>query len=78
MGWNITIIVGAIVGWLASNFMGKSGGLVSNILMFIMMFYPLKWVAKIVKIPKMRVYPIVMLMCVVGAYATMELDDIFY
>lgn len=44
--------------------------LVSNILMFIMMFYPLKWVAKIVKIPKMRVYPIVMLMCVVGAYAT--------
>jgi len=44
--------------------------LVCNLLMFAMMFYPLKWVAKIVKIPKMRVYPVVLLMCVVGAYAT--------
>lgn len=44
--------------------------LVSNILMFLLMFYPLKWIAQIVKIPKMRVYPVVILMCVVGAYAT--------
>lgn len=44
--------------------------LVTNILMFVMMFYPIKWIAKIVKIPKMRVYPVVILMCVVGAYAT--------
>lgn len=44
--------------------------LVCNILMFVMMFYPLKWIAQIVRIPKMRVYPVVILMCVVGAYAT--------
>lgn len=44
--------------------------LVSNLLMFLLMFYPLKWVAKIVKIPKKRVFPVVILMCVVGAYAT--------
>ena len=44
--------------------------LISNILMFLMMFFMIKWLAKIVRIPKMRVYPVVMLMCVVGAYAT--------
>lgn len=46
------------------------GLLVCNILMFAMMFYPIKWLAQIVKIPKMRVYPVVIIMCVVGAYAT--------
>lgn len=43
MGWIITIIVGAIVGWLASNFMGKSGGLVSNILIGIVGSLVAKW-----------------------------------
>ena len=34
------------------------------------MFYPIKFISNIVKIPKSRVYPVVVLMCVVGCYAS--------
>lgn len=43
--------------------------LLCNILMFIVMFYPIKFIAKIVNVPSCRLYPIVVLMCIVGAYA---------
>ncbi|MCC8127478.1 MAG: tripartite tricarboxylate transporter permease [Clostridiales bacterium] len=44
--------------------------LVCNILMFICMFYPIKWISKIIYIPRQRLYPIIIMICIVGAYAT--------
>lgn len=43
--------------------------LLCNILMFIIMFYPIKYIAKVIQLPKNRIYPVIILMCVVGAYA---------
>lgn len=42
---------------------------VANIFMFIIMFYPIKWIAKVINMPKARLYPVIILMCVVGSYA---------
>jgi len=42
---------------------------ISNVLMFLVMFYPIKHIAKIVKLPKHRIYPIILLLCVVGSYS---------
>lgn len=44
--------------------------LVCNILMFLVMFFPIKLLAKIILIPQERLYPVVLMMCSVGAYAT--------
>ncbi len=44
--------------------------LVCNILMFMCMFYPIKWISKIIYIPRQRLYPIIIMICIVGAYAT--------
>ena len=41
-----------------------------NILMYLVMFFPVKLLAKIVLIPQERLYPVVLMMCTVGAYAT--------
>lgn len=46
--------------------------LVCNILMYIAMFFPIKLLAKIILIPQERLYPVVLMMCSVGAYATMN------
>lgn len=46
--------------------------LISNILMYIIMFFPIKLLAKIILIPQERLYPVVLMMCTVGAYATMN------
>ena len=43
--------------------------LICNALMFLIMFYPIKYIAKVIQFPKTRIYPIIILMCVVGAYA---------
>jgi len=40
-----------------------------NIMMFVIMFFPIKYIARIINIPKQRLYPVILLMCVVGAYA---------
>lgn len=45
------------------------GLLVANIFMFLLMFYPIKWISKIINLPKGRLYPVIILLCVVGAYA---------
>lgn len=45
------------------------GLLIANILMFVLMFYPIKYIAKVITIPKQRMYPVIILMCVVGTYA---------
>ena len=44
--------------------------LACNILMFICMFYPIKWISKIIYIPRQRMYPVIIMICIVGAYAT--------
>lgn len=42
--------------------------LLCNFIMFMVMFFPIKHIAKIVKVPDARLYPVVVIMCVVGAY----------
>lgn len=42
--------------------------LIANIVMFIMMFYAIRYVALIVTIPKHILFPIILMMCVIGAY----------
>lgn len=44
--------------------------LICNILMFLCMFYPIKWISKIIYIPRQRLYPVIIMICIVGAYAT--------
>lgn len=46
--------------------------LICNILMYVIMFFPIKLLAKIILIPQERLYPVVLMMCTVGAYATMN------
>ncbi len=41
-----------------------------NILMFIVMFFPIKLISQVVKVRSARMYPVILLMCIVGAYAT--------
>ena len=43
--------------------------LLCNIIMFICMFYPIKWISKIIYIPRQRLYPVIIMICIVGAYA---------
>lgn len=42
--------------------------LIANIAMFVMMFYAIRYVALIVTIPKHILFPIILMMCVIGAY----------
>lgn len=44
--------------------------LLCNIVMFLCMFYPIKWISKIIYIPRQRLYPVIIMICIVGAYAT--------
>lgn len=41
----------------------------ANFAMFIIMFFAIKYIAKVVMVPKYLLYPIIIMMCVVGAYA---------
>lgn len=44
--------------------------LACNFLMFIIMFFPIKLISKVVNVKSARMYPAILIMCVVGAYAT--------
>ncbi len=44
--------------------------LVCNLLTYALMFFPVKQLAKIIKIPKSYLYPAICLLCVVGAFST--------
>lgn len=46
--------------------------LVCNLIMYAVMFFPIKWVSKIIYIPRQRLYPVIIMMCVVGAYTTLN------
>ncbi|PMR71501.1 hypothetical protein CR158_01590 [Halomonas heilongjiangensis] len=41
----------------------------ANFVMFFLMFYAIKYIAKVVLVPKHILFPIIVMMCVVGAYA---------
>lgn len=41
----------------------------ANIVMFFLMFYAIKYIAKVVMVPKHILFPLIVMMCVVGAYA---------
>lgn len=43
--------------------------IIANVVMFFLMFFSIKYMAKIVLIPKHTIYPIIIVMCVVGSYA---------
>ncbi len=43
--------------------------LIANIAMFLVMFFAIKYIAKVITVPKYILYPIIIMMCVVGAYA---------
>lgn len=43
--------------------------LFSNVVMFLVMFFAIRYIAKVVLIPKFILYPIIVMMCGVGAYA---------
>jgi len=43
--------------------------LFANIMMFLVMYFAIRHVAKVVLIPKYILYPIIVMMCVVGAYS---------
>ncbi len=42
----------------------------ANLVMFVVMFFSIRGLAKIVRVPKYILYPIIVVMCVIGAYAT--------
>ena len=44
--------------------------LAANIIMFLVMFFPIKLISKIIYIPRTRLYPVIIMICIVGAYAT--------
>ena len=44
--------------------------LACNFLMFIIMFFPIKLISKVVNVKSARMYPAILIMCVVGAFAT--------
>ena len=43
--------------------------LITNIFMFIVMFYPIKHVVKVINFPKARIFPVIILLCTIGSYA---------
>lgn len=45
------------------------GLVIANIAMFLIMFFAIKYIAKVVTVPKYLLYPIIIMMCVVGSYA---------
>lgn len=42
--------------------------LAGNLLMFAIMFFAIKYIVKVITVPKYILYPIIVMMCVVGAY----------
>jgi len=42
--------------------------LLANIIMFLAMYFAIRWFAMVVAIPKHILYPVILMMCVIGAY----------
>jgi len=45
------------------------GLVIANIVMFLVMWFAIRYIAKVISVPKYLLYPGIMMMCVVGAYA---------
>lgn len=45
------------------------GLVMANIVMFLVMWFAIRYIAKVITVPKYLLYPGIMMMCVVGAYA---------
>ena len=43
--------------------------LTANLMMFVVMFFAIKYIVKVITVPKYLLYPGIIMMCVVGAYA---------
>jgi putative tricarboxylic transport membrane protein len=41
----------------------------ANLMMFVVMFFAIKYIVKVITVPKYLLYPSIIMMCVVGAYA---------
>lgn len=41
---------------------------VANLAMFVMMYFAIRWFAMVVAVPKHILYPVILMMCVIGAY----------
>ncbi|WIJ26441.1 tripartite tricarboxylate transporter permease [Devosia sp. RR2S18] len=42
--------------------------IIANVAMFIMMYFAIRWFAMVVTVPKYILYPVILMMCVIGAY----------
>jgi len=42
--------------------------LIANVAMFVMMYFAIRWFAMVVAVPKHILYPVILMMCVIGAY----------
>ena len=42
--------------------------ILANIAMFVMMYFAIRWFAMVVAVPKHILYPVILMMCVIGAY----------
>jgi putative tricarboxylic transport membrane protein len=42
--------------------------IIANLAMFIMMYFAIRWFAMVVAVPKHILYPVILMMCVIGAY----------
>ena len=45
------------------------GLVIANLMMFLVMWFAIRYIAKVITVPKYLLYPGIMMMCVVGAYA---------
>jgi len=43
--------------------------LIANLAMFVVMFFAIKYIVKVITVPKYILHPIIIMMCVIGAYA---------
>ena len=41
---------------------------IANLAMFVMMYFAIRWFAMVVAVPKHILYPVILMMCVIGAY----------
>ena len=42
--------------------------LIANLAMFVMMYFAIRWLAMVVAVPKHILFPVILMMCVIGAY----------
>nr|WP_281390427.1 tripartite tricarboxylate transporter permease [Paracoccus amoyensis] len=42
--------------------------LIANLAMFVMMYFAIRWLAMVVAVPKHILFPVILMMCVVGAH----------